>query len=123
MKRISIYWAPVVGLLAVAAQVITFYVRFGRWNADSSVVDYALFFIAGWLGGWILIYFINRQASAAGRWSVLIGFLLATPISLFMMVAGGMLGPVGVVLFPLIPWALFCWLGSLTGRFFPRGVG
>jgi len=47
---------------------------------------------------------------------VLIAFLLATPLSLLLMLAGGMLGPLGVILFPQIPWALLAWLGSLLGR-------
>ena len=68
MKKISLYWALLIGLLSLAAQIITFYVRFGRWNMISGVLDYVLFFIAGALGGWILIYFLNKQASTARRW-------------------------------------------------------
>lgn len=109
------------GLLAIAAQVITFYVRFGRWNMDATLGQYLAFFVAGALGGWILIYAINRQESARGRWVVLAAFLLASPLALFLMLAGGLLGPIGVLIAPQIPWALFTWLGSLGGRFVARG--
>jgi hypothetical protein len=44
-----------VGLLAIAAQVVAFYVRFGRWNTDAFILDYLLIFLAGALGGLILI--------------------------------------------------------------------
>jgi hypothetical protein len=120
MKTISVFWSLLVGLLSVLAQVITYYVRFGRWNTDSPFVDYLFFFLAGTLGGWILVYFLNRQPSASGRRIVLFAFLLASPIALFMMVGGGLLGPLGVFLFPQIPWTLSTVFGSWAGRFVSR---
>jgi heme/copper-type cytochrome/quinol oxidase subunit 4 len=116
LKKISVYWSLLVGLLTVAIQVITFYMRFGRMNADSTFGDYILFFIAGTLGGLILIYFLNRQTSNAKRWVVLIAFLLATPVAMIFILGGGLLGGVGVILFPQIPWSLFMWVGSLVGK-------
>jgi hypothetical protein len=117
MKSISLPWSLPAGLLAAAAQGVTFYLRFGRWNTDATFVDYLFFFLAGTLGGSILIFFLNRQTRARGRWIVLIVFLLVTPVALFLMVGGGLLGPLGVLIFPQIPWALFTWLGSLlAGR-------
>lgn len=116
MKDISSYWAPLIGLLTIANQVATFYMRFGRMNMGASFVDYLLFFIAGTLGGLILIYFLNRQTSSGKRWAVLIGFLLATPIAMFLVLGGGLFGPLGVILLPQIPWALMALIGSLVGR-------
>lgn len=116
MKKISPYWALVVGLLVVIGQVITFYIRFGRWNTNAFFLDYLLMFLAGTLGGLILIYFQNRQPSADARFIVLIAFLLASPFALLMMLAGGVLGVLGILLFPQIPWVLFAWIGSLVGR-------
>ena len=60
MKKVPLYWTLIVGLLSVAAQIVTFYVRFGRWNTDATLTEYLLFFLAGALGGWILIFFLNR---------------------------------------------------------------
>ena len=116
MKKVPLYWALIVGLLVVAAQVITFYVRFGRWNTDAFFLDYLLMFLAGALGGLILIYFQNQQPSVDARFIVTIAFLLASPLALIMMIAGGLLGVIGILLFPQIPWALFSWIGSLVGR-------
>ena len=110
-----------VGLLVVVAQVITFYIRFGRWNNNALFLDYLLMFAAGALGGLILIYFQNRQPSLNARWIVLIAFLLASPLALSMMIAGGLLGIPGILIFPQIPWALFSWLASLVGRRVSRG--
>lgn len=121
MKIISVYWALVVGLLAVIAQVITYFVRFGHWNTVSPLVDYLFFFLAGTLGGWILIYFLNRQSSNARRWIVFAAFLLASPIALTVMVTGGLLGGFGVFLFPQVPWTLGSLLGSWAARFVSRG--
>ena len=116
MKKVSLVWAFVVGLLVVAAQVLTFYIRFGRWNTNAFFVDYLLIFFAGTLGGLILIYFLNRQPSSDARFIVTIAFLLGSPLALIMMIAGGLLGVLGILIFPQIPWALFTWIGSLVGR-------
>ena len=116
INRIPFQWALLVGLLMVAGQVVTFYVRFGRWNTDAFIVDYVLIFLAGALGGLILIYFLNRQSSSDARFIVLIAFLLASPIALFLMIAGGLFGVLGILILPQIPWALFAGIGSFVGR-------
>jgi hypothetical protein len=116
VKRIAFQWALLVGLLTVAAQVLTFYVRFGRWNTDAFIVDYLLIFLAGALGGFILVYFLNRQSSLDARFIVVIAFLLASPIALFMMIGGGLLGILGILILPQIPWALFTWIGAFVGK-------
>jgi hypothetical protein len=116
VKRIPIQWALLVALLIVAAQVLTFYVRFGRWNTDAFIVDYLLIFLAGALGGIILIYFLNGQSSLDARFIVVIAFVLASPIALFMMIGGGLLGIPGILILPQIPWAIFTWIGSFVGQ-------
>jgi len=121
MKAVSVYWALLVGLLAVAAQVLTYLLRFGRWNTVSPFVDYLFFFLAGTMGGWILIFFLNRQPSAGRRRIVLFAFLLASPLALFMMVGGGLLGPLGVFLFPQIPWTISAVFGSWAGGLLAKG--
>ena len=120
LQKVSLYWALLVGLLSPVAQALEYYFRFDRWNTDATITEYLLFFLAGTLGGVILIFFMNRQASTMRRWVVLIAFLLASWIALIMMIAGGLLGPIGVLLFPQIPWALFTWIGSLVAKFIVR---
>jgi hypothetical protein len=116
MKKTQILGALLVGLLSVVAQIVVFYVRFGEWNAYATIFDYILFFVAGTLGGLILIYFLNRQNSKTA-WSVtLLAFLLASPIALVMMIGGGLLGSIGVLVYPQIPWTLFAWMGGLVGN-------
>lgn len=120
LKITQIFGALLVGLLTVIAQVTVFYIRFGKWNTYSTVFDYILFFAAGTLGGLILFYFLNRQNSKTA-WSVtLLAFLLASPMALVMMVGGGLLGSIGVLVYPQIPWALFAWLGGLVGNFLTK---
>ena len=120
LKKISLFWILPVGLLSVAAQVFTYYYRFGVLNTDASTSEYLLFFLSGALGGLILIYFLNIQTSMTRRWVVLIAFLLASRIALITMIAGGLLGPIGVLLFPQIPWGLFTWIGSWVAKFISR---
>ena len=120
LQKVSLYWALLVGLLSPAAQALEYYFRFDRWNTEATITEYFLFFLAGTLGGVILIFFMNRQTSTRRRWVVLIAFLLASWIALIMMIAGGLLGPIGILLFPQIPWALFSWIGSLLAKFIAR---
>jgi hypothetical protein len=116
MKSISAFWALLVGLLCVVAQVVTYFVRFGQLNTEASFTEYVLFLLAGTMGGAILIFFLNRQTSTRGRWIVLLVFLLISPVALLMMLGGGLFGSLGILIFPQIPWALFTWIGSLLGR-------
>jgi hypothetical protein len=123
MKMFSVYWSLLVGLLSITAQVITYFVRFGRWNTESPFEDYLFFFLAGTLGGWILIFFLNRQPSAATRRIVLFAFLLASPIALTVMIGGGLFGWPGVFFLPQIPWALSTLFASWIGGFVSRRGG
>jgi len=114
MKKVSIYWALVVGVLAPLAQIVLAYVRFCKMVEGASFLDFVWFFAAGTLGGWILVYFLNRQSSNSKRWVVIVAFLLASPVAVFMMLGGGLLGPIGIIVFPQIPWGVVTWLGSLV---------
>ena len=116
MKQVPLYWALVVGLFAIAAQVVWFSFRFGHWNIDASVTDYIIFFLAGTFGGVMLIYFLNRQASIVQRWVVLIAFLLASPVAVFLMLLGGWYGSPGILISPQIPLAILTWTGSLVAK-------
>jgi hypothetical protein len=120
-KHLSLAWAMLVGLLSIVAQVVTFYVRFGFFNTQASFANYAAFFLAGTLGGSILIWFLNREESARARRIVLIAFLLASPLAVILMLAGGLFGPIGVLIAPQIPWAFFTWLGSFVSKRISRG--
>jgi hypothetical protein len=117
----SFAWAVVVGLLSIVAQVVVFYLRFGFFNTQASFENYVAFFLAGTLGGSVLMWFLNRETSPRGRRIVLIAFLLASPLALIMMLAGGLFGPIGVLIAPQIPWALFTWLGALVSKRISRG--
>ena len=120
LDPIPVYWAFAVGILAIAAQLITYFLRFGRWNTESPFSDYVYFFLSGALGGSILIFFLNRHETSKGRWMVLVAFLLISPLSILVMLGGGLFGPLGILMWPQIPWGLFAWLGSLLGRFVAR---
>lgn len=121
MKTLSVYWALPVGLVSVIWQAASYYLRFGELNPHAAWTDYLAFFAAGALGGWLLTVFFNRQSTQAARWSVLVAFLLAFPVAMFFMLGGGLLGFIGMVIFPLIPWALFMWIGSLVGKHVLKG--
>ena len=117
MKKVSMLWSLLVGLVSVLWQTFSYYFRFGKFNPYSLWTDYLWFFIAGVLGGVILVLFLNRQITSRGRWSVLGAFILATPVAMIFMVGGGLLGFIGILIFPQIPWTITSWLGSWLGKF------
>lgn len=104
------------GVLTLVAQIIFFYIRFGRMNADAAFMDYVSFFFAGTMGGLVLIYFLNQQPNIGRRVVVFAAFLTTTPFAMVFMLGGGMLGWIGVILFPQIPWILMTWIGELVGK-------
>jgi hypothetical protein len=120
MNKTSFYWAGIVGLLSVVWQILSYYLRFGKMNEFATFIEYVAFFGAGLLGGLILIFFLNRQESTKGWWAVIYAFAFATPIAMIFMIGGGMLGYLGVLIFPLIPWALVTWIGSIIGKFLAK---
>ena len=116
MKKTSFYWSLLVGAAVIFWQVGLFYIRFGTMNAESGIMDYVMFFLAGVIGGLILIYFLQQQTSTKGWWAVTIAFLLAFPVAMVFLLGGGLFGYLGVVLLPQIPWAIATWVGSLIGK-------
>jgi len=118
MNKTSYMSAFLVGIATILWQVVTFIVRFGRMNTDSGILDYVMFFFAGAVGGLILAFFLNKQTSNRGWWIVMIAFILAFPIAMIFVIGGGLLGYVGIILLPQIPWAIVTWIGSVIGKRF-----
>ncbi len=117
MRKVAFYWSGVVGVISIIWQTLAYYIRFGEFNPFASLIDYLIFFLAGALGGLILIFFLNRQETTKGWWAVMIAFASATPVAMILMLGGGLLGFIGALIFPQIPWGIFTWLGSLVGKF------
>jgi hypothetical protein len=120
-KKISYWWAVPIGLVFPALQALIYFLRFGGWNPYAGWLDYVLFFTAAALGGLVLIAFLRASRAPAARWIVLGAYLLATPFALMGMLAGGLLGPLGVILFSLVIWAVFTAIGYFVGRLAVRG--
>jgi hypothetical protein len=119
-KKISYWWAILIGLVFPIAQIVIYFLRFGEMNPYASILDHLWFFLAGAAGGLLLIELLRRSLTGVQKWIVAVAYLLGTPVSTLMMVGGGLLGPIGIILFPLINWALFSGFGFLVGRYFSR---
>jgi hypothetical protein len=64
------------------------------------------------------LWFSNQwQLGVELKSGTLLAFLLASPIALTLMIDGGLLGSIGVLIFPQIPWVQLAWLGGLVGKF------
>src|SRR5512147_929466 len=119
VKRIPYWWSVPIGFVYPVLQVLIFLFRFRKLNTLGSPLDYLVFFAAGLAGALLLIFFLRRSRARVGRWVILCAYLLAVPLALAGMIVGGLLGPVGIILFSFVPWALFMWLGYLAGAFLP----
>lgn len=119
-KPISYWWAIAIGLIFAALQAVIYFLRFGGWNPYATWLDYALFFVAGALGGLVLVACLRASRTPAARWIVLAAYLLAAPLALIGMLAGGLLGPLGVILFSLLISIVFLAVGYFTGGYFSR---
>ena len=121
-KKISYGWAALIGLLTPVLQIAIFYFRFQKTNQDSSLLDHIMFFLAGSLGGLILITFLRRSKTRVAKWIVMVTFVLATPIALTGMIVGGLAGPIGVLFMSAILWTIITGMGFLVGRFLSRNA-
>lgn len=111
-----------IGLLTPVLQVAIFYYRFGKFNQEVSPLDHLLFFLAGTAGGLILVAFLRRSKTRAAQWIVGVSFLLAAPMAIGGMLVGGLLGPIGVLLFSSLLWLIITGLGFLAGLFLSRNA-
>ncbi|GAB4434500.1 MAG: hypothetical protein Kow002_21420 [Anaerolineales bacterium] len=120
-KKISYWWSALVGFLSIAAQVASFYNRFGKLApAESNLLDFLWFFLGGLAGGAIGVYFYNRNVSNAARWAVMVSFVLGFYPAMLAMLGGGLIGFIGIIILPAIVWGIFTGLGFLLGKLLQR---
>jgi uncharacterized membrane protein YedE/YeeE len=83
-------------------------------------LDYSLFFLAGALGGIVLITLLRYSRNKVTNRSVIVAFLLASPLAVLGMLAGSLFGLFGVILLPAAIWTVLTGIGFGLGRFLSR---
>lgn len=119
-KKVPYWWSLLIASVYPVLQLLIFLFRFRKLSTLASSLDYLIYYLAGLAGALLLIFLLRRSKTSTGRWVILGAYLLATPLALSGMVGGGLLGPLGVILFSFVPWALFMWLAYLAGAFLPK---
>ena len=119
-KKPTFLWALAVGAFFVVLQVLIYLLRFNSFNPNAPISDYLLFFIGGALIGLGLIYFLRRSENANVYRATLIGFVIGIPFVMFGMMIGGLIGPLGVILFSMSPGIFTTALGYFLGRTFSK---
>ena len=115
MKYSPLY-AVLLGLLYYPLQQLIFFWRFGRFNTIFSVND-LLLPLVGIFAFLLLFSFLKRTEQKNGRMLLWILFiLLAIPLSLIGSVGGGLLGPLGIVIFGLVPVLIVLAIGKGIAR-------
>lgn len=107
-----------IGLVFPILQALIYLLRFGNLNGGAPVTDYIFFFVSGALIGLALIAALRRCETARAYRAILIGFVVGIPFALFGMIVGGLIGPLGGVLFSASPGIFFVVVGYLVGRVF-----
>jgi hypothetical protein len=114
-KKPSFLSALAIGILFPVLQVVIFFLRFKRWNADGPLVDYLFFYIGGTLIGLGLIYFLRRSENRTVQRATIIGFIAGIPFALFGMVMGGLAGPLGAIILGMSPGIFMTAVGYFLG--------
>lgn len=83
---------------------------------EAGPLDYLGFGITGLIAAWVTITFMERATSPRQRTTTVLGALLAAPMAAMGNLGGGLLGPVGVVVFGTVPFVLGAWGGWSVGR-------
>lgn len=88
--------------------------------AASIAFGLGLFVLAGILAGLILQWSV-RGTSGIWRFVLVVAGVLATPLALWFSIAGGLLGPPGVIIGATAPYLIFVGTPALAGKL--RGYG
>lgn len=108
-KYVTYPLALVWGLYYYLIFQLIYLVRFGAFNASFSTIDIFLY-VNGVLSVTLYVYFGQKSG---GKWGLLcIPFVIALPVSLVGSLGGGLLGPVGTVIFGLVPFVIALPVGS-----------
>ncbi len=119
-KKPSYLWALAVGALFLVLQVLIYLFRFSSINTESSITDYLFFFIGGAMIGLALVYFLRRSETTGTSRATIIGFVIGIPFSLFGMMMGGLIGPIGSIILGMSPGIFITGVGYFLGRAFSK---
>ena len=101
------------GLYFYPLQQPIFLLRFGRLNDSSGLLDIGGPTIVGICSVAMLKYFLGKARTRIQKKIILACFFAAVPFALIGSMAGGLLGFIGIIIYGLMPFALFLGAGHL----------
>ena len=81
----------------------------------SIAFGFGLFVLAGVLVGLVLRWSV-RGTSGIWRFVLIVASVLATPLALWFSLAGGLLGPPGVIIGATVPYLIFVGIPAIAGK-------
>jgi hypothetical protein len=109
-------WIVGATVLWMAAHVVGFIVRFGQLPPDPMQV--ILFAPTAVIGAWLVCLLVERSSSRDQVTWTLLGAGLMLPLAFLGNIAGGLLGPIGVTLYGLVPLVAGAFGGRILSHMF-----
>lgn len=110
-------WIVGGGLAWPIVHLAVYLARFG--SLPAAPVETALFIPTGAIGGWFVHRLLSRSVGSQKK-LVIVTTLLSLPIAVVGNLGGGLLGPVGVTLFGVVPIIALSGTGWLIGTVLER---
>ncbi|MDA4847452.1 hypothetical protein [Hoeflea poritis] len=107
------------GPVVYAIQMLIFLFRFGRIDAET-VLQGLIFVPTGWLMALPVAFVLGRLPARSQRlwlWGI---SALALPVSLVGMIMGGLLGPLGIIAYGVLPMLAAATIGYILTRLVGR---
>lgn len=109
-------WIVGATILWMAAHVVGFIVRFGQLPPDPLQV--VLFAPTAAIGAWLVHQLVDRSSSRDQVTWTLLGVGLMLPLAFLGNIAGGLMGPLGVTLYGLVPLVAGAFGGRALSKLF-----
>ena len=117
----SYLWLIPLSLVWPVLHLLVFAYRFGRVD-QAILIESWLFLLMGLVSGIVLLFLLEKATSRTQKISILVGYLLLTPIGFVGSLLSGLMFPpaIGVILYGALPLSIGAALGYAAGRFWSR---
>lgn len=117
-ERVDVRWPWVIAAALVwpVLHVVVFTMRFGEIPVSDAFSDLLLFLPTGFAAALVLRVFLRKAEPGCSSWMIILGVVAALPFAFLGNLMGGLLGPLGVTIFGVVPILIGAGGGWVIGR-------